>query len=517
VLASAAAVSIPVNEPDGTNVRARIKIRKRQSEAGIALLIAIFVLLLISVVAIALVVSSGTESALAGNYRSATGVYYAALAGLEEGRGRLLAKDPNSFKNTAAAGFLPPPGTQWNIGYVRYVLNPGPTEVAGNILTTYPDNEYATEFTAGPLDVQTTASIWNRNPLNALNVPGPLYKWVRINAVSEKSLNLDVGPTYDGFKDPVTPVFYDGTQLNVANSGTQVLEVTSLAVLPNGSQKLLQYLVTASPIALPPFLAALTLAGSSGNGIAFTPPDSNPSYFVKGNNQDCNGNPVGGSAVAAVGVFTNSDVTAAKTGGNGGAGIQPWSMRQYYTGSGPWPDVENIGSSFPGALQTPSQLNAIAQAILQNHDPGAVVPTGDWSVQTAFLNSLGMSPSNMKTVVRDGDLDLSHWSNTGYGLLLVTGTYTFDPDNGWRGIILVIGEGKIINTNNFGNREIDGAVFVARTSNSGVALPDPNLGGASVIFDDHMDGNGIRYSSCWIKKAQPIDSYKILSFHEISQ
>src|SRR5882672_12045746 len=93
--------------------------RKQRRESGIALLISIFVLLLISVVAIALIVSAGTESALAGNYRSSTGVYYAALAGLEEGRGRLLDRDPNSFKNTAAAGFLPPPGTQWDIGYVR--------------------------------------------------------------------------------------------------------------------------------------------------------------------------------------------------------------------------------------------------------------------------------------------------------------------------------------------------------------------------------------------------------------
>src|SRR5437867_12777968 len=102
------------------------RIRTRKSEEGIALLISIFVLLLISVVGIALIVSSGTESALAGNYRSSTGVYYAALAGLEETRGRLLAKNPNSFLKTAPASFLPPPGTQWDMGYVRYVLNAGP-------------------------------------------------------------------------------------------------------------------------------------------------------------------------------------------------------------------------------------------------------------------------------------------------------------------------------------------------------------------------------------------------------
>src|SRR3981189_3522074 len=100
------------------------RVRKPQKEEGIALLISIFILLLISVVAIALIVASGTESSLAGNYRSATGVYYASLAGLEEARGRLFAKDPNSFKNKAP-NMLPPPGTTFDIGYASYVLNPG--------------------------------------------------------------------------------------------------------------------------------------------------------------------------------------------------------------------------------------------------------------------------------------------------------------------------------------------------------------------------------------------------------
>src|SRR5271167_2185125 len=99
------------------------KPRKRQAEAGVAMLIAIFALLLISVVAIALIVSSGTESALAGNYRSSTGVYYAALAGLEEARSRLAPKNPSYFGNTSP-GFLPSPGTPLAVGFPVYVINP---------------------------------------------------------------------------------------------------------------------------------------------------------------------------------------------------------------------------------------------------------------------------------------------------------------------------------------------------------------------------------------------------------
>jgi Tfp pilus assembly protein PilX len=99
-------------------------IRLAPTEAGIALLISIFVLLLISVVAIALIVSSGTETSLAGNYRSSTGVYYAALSGIEEARGRLSIQDPNSFKTTWAT-FYSAPGSTLPIGTVGYILNPG--------------------------------------------------------------------------------------------------------------------------------------------------------------------------------------------------------------------------------------------------------------------------------------------------------------------------------------------------------------------------------------------------------
>src|SRR5260370_35193784 len=116
-------------------------------------------------------------------------------------------------------------------------------------------------------------------------------------------MGIQVSP-YDGHpKDPVKPIFYDGTQLNVSNSGYQVLEITSLAVLPNGSQKLLQYLNAPRPITLPPFLAGLTLSGSPGNSPVFQAPANNAAYAIKGNDVDCSGNTTGNPAVEAIGLF----------------------------------------------------------------------------------------------------------------------------------------------------------------------------------------------------------------------
>lgn len=518
-------------------------LRRGHREAGIALLIAIFVLLLISVVAIAVIVSSGTESALTGNYRSSTSVYYAALAGVEEARARMRTNDPNSFKNTWAA-FYPAPGTPLPIGTVGYVLNPSPSDNAGAMFATYPDTEYDNEFGAGALagaNVQTTKSVWTAsgNPLNALPFAGPLYKWVRINAISEKSLNLDVDG--DGQPDSITPLYYDETNpasphlTNNSTAGTQVLpqafELTALAVLPNGSQKILQY-ISASASIIPPglqsfsqlFLAGLTISGSATYSPTFQAPLNNQVYAVQGVNRDCSGNPAAGP-VAAIGVFGdysggsyNSDLNGIVNGIPNNVGSPPTNPQQNYTGNTPphaLPDVEYL-STFPVNLQSPAQIDAFAQNIIQNAI-ASFVPAGSAGTQQAFLNSLNMSPTNQVTVIANGNLDLTNWTGTGYGLLLVTGTLTYDPATTWNGAVLVIGQGQINNIDHGQYQQINGAVFVAKTRDAGGNLLTGRIGGGIVSFDAAMQGNGIRYSSCWIQKAQPIGGYKILSFREVSQ
>jgi len=475
--------------------------RRRRKEAGIALLIAIFVLLLIAVVAIALVVSSGTESALAGNYRSSTGVYYAALAGVEEARARMRPNDPNSFKNTWAA-FYPPPGATLPIGTVGYVLNPSPTDNAGAMLATYPDTEYNSEFGPGALgaaNVQTTQSVWNTNPLNGLPFAGPFYKWVRINAISEKSLNLDVDA--DGQADSITPLYYDGTNRVFSNNpgvGPQALELTALAVLPNGSQKLVQYLVAPLVVSLPTFPAALTLLTDPGNNVTFNA-TADPSTNVRGIDQDTVGSCAPGGAIPAIATSTNPDQNAVING-------IPVGARSHYTGLNPAPDVQLLPGSFPANLQTPAGLQVLVQSITQNAD---VIITGP--ANGSSLPSSMYSPSpNPLTIVVNGDLDLTNWSQTGYGLLLVTGNFNYGATTAWRGIILVIGQGTLTGSGS-GGGDFDGVVFAANT------VSGANLGSVNMDYSAITNGEGIHYSSCWVKAATPIGNMRILSFHEVSQ
>jgi hypothetical protein len=498
-------------------VRARKQIRAKRTELGIALLISIFILLLISVVAIALIVSSSTESSLAGNYRSSTGVYYAATAGLEEARRRLAPKDSNSFKNTAP-GFLPSPGTPLAIGSVGYVLNPGPTEALGTMLATYPDAQYDTEFGAGALGaatVTTTASIWNRNPLNGLTFPAPLYKWVRINAVTEQSLNLLVAPFASGPLDNTTPVYYDGVQLNISNSGSQVLEITALAVLPNLSQKLLQYIVAPAPISLPNFPAALTLVGVDVN---YDGPDST-TFFIDGTDSfhSSFGSCTPGATVYVAIGYTNPPPDGSL--GRIRCCVMLTHPSNYIGFGGSMPNVRHV-VMLP-TFQTPSDYNNLVQNIIQNADatvftPNASTSPSPYTLYGASLTPLGMSNTNPQTIVVNGNLDLTGWHNQGYGLLVVTGNLIYDPDASWYGIIMVVGKG-LVNGDHGGSGEFDGTVLAVQTLDPATGAPLGSLGTPQVLFTPSMGGKGIYYSTCWIKNSLPTSGYKVLSFHEISQ
>jgi hypothetical protein len=510
-------------------MNARRRIRAKRTEEGIALLISIFVLLLISVVAIALIVSSSTESALAGNYRLSTGAYYAAIAGLEEARSRLQPKNPSYFGNTSP-GFLPSPGTPLAVGFPVYVINPLGSETVApwDPSSAYYDKQYNQEFASSSLTLppspHSTYSVWYTSPLNTLSFPGPLYKWVRINAVSEQSLNLLVAPTYSAPYDSTTPMFYDGTQLNISNSGAQVLELTALAVLPNGSQKLVQYLVAPilSPLVGPnplSFPAALTL---DGNGVIFNT-NTSPNFWVRGNDQynalNCSSNPP--SAVPAIG-FTNSsdltNITSKIPSGPPPAGNP--DLRGNYTNLiAPTPNVTQV--PLPASLSTVAGLNALVQAIKQNPDVAVITPSGQLTDANNFMPA-AMSATNPMTIVINGDLTINGWHHHGYGLLLVTGKLTYDPDAFWHGIILVIGKGWFYSYQGSSTGgHIEGAVFIAQTIDPTTGNPLSSLGASRFDFTSSSltpsGGNvpGIYYSNCWARSAMP--SYKVLSFHEVSQ
>lgn len=548
--------------------RARKSVKSNQ-QAGTALLIAIFALLLISVVGIALLVSTSADTALAGNYRTSTGAYYAALAGLEEARGRLLWKNPdyinklNIYPNLLSTSGVP----TWGLTQVVYIVNPGPGESVDPTSSNpanYPDTEYSQEFPGWGLGgaAVNTPYIQSVSGVASASLPGPSYKWVRINPITEQALNVDVNG--DSVLDGSAVLFYDPAHASASNSpapglvlssppvpptpptptAVQALEITALAVLPNGSQKILQYIVVpliisaqvSSNTVIPfnaNFPAALTLAG---NGVSYVGPQTT-SFTVNGQDQCYMSN-----LYYAIGYTNTGDGTGIDLGA-AGPPPPPGYANNYQgypaSGAGPPPPttkglttIANVNPNPSNALiapnwLTPATLDSMAQDITKSAD---VVFNGSVNGNTS-LTPLGMAPTKPLTVAVNGDLDLTGWHGVGYGLLLVTGTLIYDPDATWEGLVLLIGQGTFVSTKG-GMNGFDGAMFLAKTRDASGNLLS-SLGATSYTQTGSSGnfGRGINYNSCWISgnPGNPIVqgvqgplisgplSYKVLSFKEITQ
>jgi hypothetical protein len=481
---------------------APMKKESRKAQRGVALLIAIFAMLLISGVAVSLIVMSGTESAVTGNYRSSTQAFYAAYAGLEEGRGRMRPGHGQTLD--ALTGINKGAGAMAS-NRVVYILNPAAGEVVNplNLAANnpYADRQYAKEFPGGGAVVSAVNST---SAVFLGGVPGMMFKWIRITPKTEFAANTDVDG--NGVINPASVISYDGKNQNTTGSGRQVLRATVLAVTPEGSRRMAQYDI--SPVFLNLQLpAALTF---DGKGVALFPSNSNV-YVVDGNDHAGCGQPAVAPAQPAIGVLSPADdatVTAA---------IPPNRLDKYI-GSGKEPDVQDISGSLPKNLSDPQQLEELLQLIKDNTTTPPL--TGPISEVCSSVGQLGCLPlaavgtlANPAITYVDGDLSLSG-GVTGYGVLVVTGKFSASGTVGWKGIVLVVGEGEM-EVNGGGSNQYDGAVLLAKTKDSNGNLL--STVGPTLLDWAGGGGNGVSYSTGCINNAQNNTSYRVLSFREIQE
>jgi Tfp pilus assembly protein PilX len=500
-------------------MRPNRKVITQSAERGVILLIALFALLLISAAGIALIMMAGTETAIDANYRTSTQAFYAAHAGLEEGRGRLSSDNPNPLVSLPN---FPAIGQALSVSQVWYVLNPSPGETVSptNLSSSnpYADLEYQQEWGAAvtSASVQTTASTSAQAGLL-----GPQYKWVRITATTEQSSGIDVNG--DGTLNSTTPLYFGPdpadpagllheclqTECSAQSQPNQVLTVTSLAVLPDGSQRLLEYQVALTSLGLN-FPSALTL---DGNGAGYGPPNSEP-FYMNGNDRQ-GGNPLGcglpaQAALPAMGTVNTTDASTI-------AGEIPKQRQSHYVGSGTSPSISDVISSLPKPFQSVSALDGttgLTQTLYANATQVVGPPIGTSNLSTTYnsLPDYGSQSQPLITVV-NGNLNLSG-SVTGYGILLVTGNLTISGTVGWRGAVLVVGQGTMT-VSGGGSNELDGAVLLAKTRDPSNNLLS-TLGAPSLTWSGG-GGNGIYYDSCWLADAFNAMNYRVLAFREISQ
>lgn len=246
----------------------------QQGQRGVALLIAVFSLLLISAVGVSLIVMSSTESAVTWNYKRSTAVFYAAQAGLEEARERLVVGTPDTIRgNPSFPNELLPVA-----GQMLYIVNPAPGDPAfspqfGPAL--YFDAEYGKEFGV-PLLPNPAQIVQASAMTQAGNLPPLDYKWVRITLKTEAMGGLDLNG--DGVLDSIQAVRAQSTDNqclpgmprctsdpNAPVTTRPVYRLTALALDPYGSKRMVQAEVAEMPV-INPIGAIASQAGVTING-----------------------------------------------------------------------------------------------------------------------------------------------------------------------------------------------------------------------------------------------------------
>lgn len=251
---------------------------KRQpgkSEQGIAMLTTLLALLVLSAIGAGLVFMTTTETQVNSNYRSEQIAYFAAKAGMEEARSRMMKNAPNSV-----FGLLPQaPPTDTNTG-VLYIVNQGAASstvqpwVAG---TPYMDDELCHDgYTLNGLQSQSTATqdihcstvpsnqtpganSWFQTVNSTLPFSGTSgalpFVWVRIAMKLNGSIQQYPVSSATG-TSATTPVCWNGATevlLNAVNcasmkpTASPVYLVTALAVSATGARKMVQADVAATP------------------------------------------------------------------------------------------------------------------------------------------------------------------------------------------------------------------------------------------------------------------------------
>ncbi len=519
-----------------------------KNERGMALILSLLALLLISAVGLGLVYMSNTETSINANYKDTQAAFFAMRAGLEEGRDRLRS---NSLPlPTIPLPILAPPAA----GSVVYILNSAgggdvvaPT-TAGN---PYIDDEFCHEsFGALPYVAPGTGScpaadvppvgsfttMLSASP-NTGTAAALKYKWVRITIKTNGTFpSALVDPSQNTVPGLASPVCWDGTllkervalamgyatcQLAKNVGGLNVMPVyliTSLAVTPSGSRRVGQY--EAGAFMITPPAAGLDFAGPNAqfnsapnsnnfgiSGCNSTDPANGPlapapctNAYVPwdgpGSQNACT-NPIP-AVLPAIGV---GDATGAS---NMTSQI-PSNRTGNYTGSTPLPGTppapstpsvqnEGVGSAQypsnnvlgPGSnWSTPAQLNGLAQAMANAANltcPGNAACSGttfgsDAAPQITYIN---------------GDATVGG----GAGVLVVTGTLTFNGNTNFDGIIMVIGQG-IMNVHGGGGGQVNGEVLIANTNSHSSPYPQLAALGSPTLNWTGGGSNFIQYNSCW--------------------
>jgi Tfp pilus assembly protein PilX len=261
-----------------------------RTQRGMALVLTLLSLVLLSGVALGLLFMTDSETKIDGNYRDTQLAYFAARAGLEEARYRIL--NDATFKSTYLPTTVPLSGANTGITYIINKASASDTSINPRTAGTSFDDEYCHENFQGATNVgagspcstailsgtyQTVASSGPDNQTTKMLA----YKWVRItlkqNNMLQRTSTADTTSYVDAGKGAGNVVCWDGTSEQVGSgtaattcpSGSNpVYVLTSLAYAPRGSTRMLQMEMAITPTkSASPFVYGMYALGTSCNAL----------------------------------------------------------------------------------------------------------------------------------------------------------------------------------------------------------------------------------------------------------
>ena len=524
----------------------------RNRERGVALFFSVFALLLLTAIAGALIFMASTETSINANYRQEQTAFFAAKAGIEEARARMMPADPNSINTTAAPLPILAP-TNNATSPLIYIVNPvnGGTAVQPwNAANQWADDELCHDgYTAlgltaaapgvrcatATLGATAYKSVNSQLPYSATANPVP-YKWVRVAPKLNGSI-LGPGTTtastvYDvnaGVGTGITPVCWDGVnewvltiltaancqQMNSVNSTymTNVYTITSLGVssdAPNAARKVLQAEVALNPT--PPFPYGLFATSTACPAVTFNGNNASTNSYTTANGgtysttQSSFGGDVGSNGGVAVGngniagivgvlqpppLGNGTCVTPLSIGSNG-ATLGPSCSTPGVGGCGPCP-----GPTGPNCLTNSPTYVPTPYVFPAPPPPNPLPPT------TAYSGGNSLVPGNYGNIsitghttitLAPGTYNINSLSMAGNGQIVVNppGAVTLNvAGQGNANPIAIAGNG--ITDDNFANDFTinyggTGTVSIAGNGNVTAILNSPN---ATIT----QQGNGNWYGS----------------------
>src|ERR1019366_2676962 len=260
-----------------------MKSRTAPGDRGVAMFLVIVALLLVTAVAAGMIILSNTEINVDANYPDEQAALFAAKAGLQETRDRMLSGNANPLTLPTIL-----PGASGG-AYLTYVIATGaaPWSSSGP----YQDNEYLKEM---GLASPPSGSAWYTSVASQTSYYGPAanplpYQWVRLNLKIDRSAYTTGTPYYvDGnAANANEQVCYGGVHevvISAANcpaasaNDLPVYVITSYAQPARGTHRMLQQEVTKQ-------ILNLTLPGA----VTIDGPIGASASSVCANGSTCNG------------------------------------------------------------------------------------------------------------------------------------------------------------------------------------------------------------------------------------